>query len=88
MAKAREDQPGFDGIADEFNPAVHKAARHYVKLRDARQKATEHEVAAKQALIDVMHEQKLRSYTHKEIDVTMILGDDSVKVKVGGAKAE
>lgn len=82
MAKPRADQPGIPEIGDEYNKRVHSAAKTYVRLRDARMEATTFEDGAKQKLIDIMHEEGIETYSHKDVDITLEKGDEKVKVKV------
>lgn len=84
--KPRYDQPGIPEIGDEYNKRVHSAAKTYVRLRDARMEATRHEDGAKQKLIEIMHEEAIDTYSHKDVDVTLQKGDDNVKVKIGDEK--
>lgn len=88
VKEPRADQPGITGIGDEYNARVHGACKHYAKMRDARMEATEHEVAAKVKLIEIMTDEGLETYSHKEVDVTLVHGDDNVKVKIGGKPAD
>lgn len=81
MAKPRADQPGLPEIGDEYNKRIHSAAKAYVRLRDARMEATELEDAAKTKLIDIMHEEAVDTYCHKDVDVCLSK-IESVKVKV------
>lgn len=81
--KPRADQPGIDGIGDEYNKRVHSAAKHYAKMRDVRMAASEHESASKVKLIEIMKEEGIETYSHKDVDITLE-HKDGVKVKIEG----
>jgi len=81
--KPRDDQPCFDGIADEKNARVHNAAKQYAKFRDARQAAGVVEKTAKKKLIEIMKEEAIETYSFGEVDVTAE-HTDGVKVVIGG----
>jgi predicted methyltransferase MtxX (methanogen marker protein 4) len=49
------------------NPKIHAAVLRYVKERDARMEAGRDEVAAKNALIELMVEQKVDHYVYGDV---------------------
>lgn len=83
--KPRNDQPGLDGIADEKNDRVHRAAKQYAKFRDARQAAGVVEKSAKNKLIDTMKEEAIETYSHGDVEVALEK-HEGVKVVIGGEK--
>ncbi len=81
--KPREDQPGLDGIADEKNDRVHKAAKQYAKFRDARQAASVVEKTAKNKIIEIMEEEGIETYSYGDVEVC-VEHKEGVKVVIGG----
>lgn len=85
--KLRADQPGIPEVADEMNKRVHSAAKHYAKMRDARQAAGVVEKTANNRLIDTMKEEAIETYSVGDVDVCLE-NLESVKVVIGGKKAD
>lgn len=83
--KPRADQPGIDGIGDEKNAKIHRAAKHYAKMRDQRQAANVVEKTAKNMLIEVMEEEGFSTYSNGDVDVCLE-NLKGVKVTIGGEK--
>lgn len=81
--KPREDQANIPGAGDEKNERVHRAAKQYAKLRDARIAANETEKDAHDKLMEVMGEEGLDSYSYGDVDVT-VTNKRKAKVVVGG----
>ena len=83
MAKKRErvrsEQMFIAGTAPEKNEVVHRAARRYVKERDARIAANKAEKEAHDHLLEKMLEQGLDSYEYGDLHVFV---DNKRKCKV------
>jgi hypothetical protein len=83
MAKTKR-QTSIPGTEPKTIKEVSDAAEAYVEARDARQKKTEREVEAKEALVTVMKTHGLTVYTDADVDpplvVTLSPGKDKVKV--------
>ena len=73
------EQEYLPGTAPEKNDRVHRAARRYVKLRDARMAANEEEKAAHTSLLETMIEERLESYEYGDLSVHI---DSTRKCKV------
>lgn len=80
MAKRQQEIPGTER---EVNKEVEAAAEVYVKSRDKRIKASEHEVADKTALIAAMQKAKLSVYKDEDhgLVITITPGKPNVKVQ-------
>lgn len=76
-------QTALPGMEREVNKEVDVAAEVYVKSRDKRVKASEHEVADKAALIAAMQKAKLSVYKDEEagLVITLTPGKPNVKVQ-------
>lgn len=83
VAKPRADQPGIDGIADECNNKINRAARHYVKMRDARMAASVVEKAAKNKIIECMEEEGFETYSYRDIEICLE-NKRNIKVTIDG----
>ena len=83
MARKRSrtgaEQEYLPGTAPEKNDRVHRAARRYAKLRDARMDANEQEKSAHTTLLETMIEEQLESYEYGDVSVHI---DSTRKCKV------
>ena len=83
MARKRSrtaaEQEYLPGTAPEKNDRVHRAARRYAKLRDARMDANEQEKSAHTTLLETMIEEHLESYEYGDVSVHI---DSTRKCKV------
>lgn len=79
MARKQKELPGME---KPINHDVDAAAEAYVKSRDKRIKATEHEVADKTALIAAMQKSNLNVYKDEEHGFVITLTPGKVGVKV------
>lgn len=81
MAKARTngEQEFIPGTEPEKNDRIHKAAKRYAKLRDARQAAGKEEKDSHDTLLATMTEENVSHYTYGDIDVAI---DNRRKCKV------
>lgn len=57
-------------------------AREYVKVRDKRQDLTRREVELKSDLLGLLKKHKKTEYHHEDIDIWIVVEQESVKVKV------
>jgi hypothetical protein len=77
-------QAELAGMERERIKEIDDAAEAYVKLRNARMRATDKEVPAKEALIAAMKKHKVASYLDNEasppLQVILTPGKDQVKV--------
>lgn len=74
------------GMSDPKIEAVRDAALKYVDIRDRRMALTKEEVEAKQDLLDVMHEHKVKRYHDSEAELLCEIVKDTkenVKVRLG-----
>lgn len=85
MAKKQAALPGMER---ESNKEVDAAAEVYVKSRDKRIKASEHEVADKAALIGLMQKHKLTVYKDEDAGLIITLSPGKPNVKVQEADDE
>ncbi len=67
---------------------LHKAALDYVSVRDARMELTEKETAAKAVVLDLMTKHKETTYNVEGVEIALIPGEPTVKVKVHRADDE
>ncbi len=83
MAKTRR-QMSIPGAETKSIKEVDDAAEAYLEARNARQKKTDREVEAKEALITVMKKHELTVYTDNDASppliVTLSPGKDKVRV--------
>lgn len=79
MAKRQQEIPGTERVV---NKEVEARAEVYVKSRNKRIKASEHEVADKAALIAAMQEAKLNVYKDEDHGLIITLHDGKPNVKV------
>jgi hypothetical protein len=77
--RVRSEQQFIEGTAPEKNEVVHRAAKRYVKERDARIAANKAEKEAHDYLLDKMIEEGLDSYEYGDLKVFV---DNKRKCKV------
>src|SRR5262245_52898071 len=75
-------QQDLPGTVPKKIKKLHDAALNYVQARDERMACTEAEVAAKEELRAQMHKHQLTSYSHNGVIVTLIPGEEAVRVRV------
>lgn len=82
---ARPEQSEIDikgkGVAQEKNPAIERAAKKYVDVRDERMALTKKEVDARAVLSNAMHEAGVQVYRFNDLEVTLKPGTEKIKVK-------
>lgn len=85
-----EDLPGVEGpgVAPVRIPEVDRLADDYIKERDKRVRLTPREIAAKQKLIEALHEHKeltgpdgTLTYRYDTVLITLEPGKEKLKVK-------
>ncbi|MEW6212722.1 MAG: hypothetical protein AB1631_30635 [Acidobacteriota bacterium] len=62
-------------------PAIHNAAEKYVTARDERMALTEKEVETKKHLREVMRKYDLTHYQYEDLEVTIEVAEEKIKVK-------
>jgi hypothetical protein len=67
---------------------LHMAALNYVAVRDQRMELTEEEVAAKAVVLELMQKHQEMTYNVEGVEITRILGEEKIKVKVHRAGEE
>ena len=81
MAKARTsgEQEFIPGTEPEKNERIHKAAKRYAKLQDARRAAGEEEKDSHDTLLATMLDEKVEHYTYGDVCAVI---DNKRKCKV------
>jgi hypothetical protein len=87
MARAprNADLPGMEERA--IKP-LEEIAAQYADIRDRRMALSEEEVALKTKAIQLMHKHKKTEYRHDGIEILLVTGDETVKVKVKKPEAD
>lgn len=63
-------------------PALNRAAIEYAEIRDRRMEMTNEEVEAKAKVLNLMKKHDLSTYAYGRINVRLVVGEDTVKVKI------
>lgn len=79
--RKKDKQQFIEEEMDESIPEIEQAAEEYVAIRDKRMVLTEDEVEARTRLIAKMKDHKLDFYKFDGQIVTVLHGEDKVKVK-------
>lgn len=80
---SREETLPIPGMEPVRNEKVHRSAKRYAKLRDARMAANEGEKAAHNNLLTLMIAEGLTSYRYGDVEI-FVDSTQKCKVKVGG----
>jgi len=80
--KAKEETADLPTMEDRAIKDLHEAALAYDKAKKARMEKTTAEVAAKNAVRDLMHQHKRTHYAYDGIEVTLEPPDGEEKVRV------
>jgi hypothetical protein len=70
-----------EGVTQRKIPAIEKAARKYVEVRDERMALTKKEVDARAVLANAMHENECTIYRFGDMVVEIKPGNEKIKVK-------
>ena len=81
-------QNNLPGLEDRRIADLHEAAEEYVKYRDKRQELTTKEVELKQELLRLMHKHKKTEYRCDGVEVSIVMEEETVKVKLVPVKDE
>jgi len=90
MAKKKPSpkQKSLPGMEDRKIEALHSAALDYAEVRDERMDLLDKEIELKARLGKLMHEHGKTTYSYHGIVVTLVPGEENVKVKVKKDKAD
>ena len=69
-------------MEDSAIAALEVAAEHYADIRDRRMKLTEEEHDLKGEVLTLMRQHHKTSYAHAGVLITVVPGEDDVKVRV------
>ena len=67
---------------------LHDAAEDYVEIRDKRMKLTPEEVEAKAKVLALMHRHNKQNYKFNGLEITVIPGEEKVKVRIKSEDGE
>lgn len=80
MAKAKQTE--IPGMEDRGLEDLNSAARDYAEVRDERMELTERESGLKAQLLGLMNKHNKKSYVFDGIEIHIVPGEETVKVKV------
>lgn len=82
------NQNDLPGMSDRKIEALQDAAEEYAKKRDRRMKLLAEEVELKGELLKLMKRHKKEEYVYDGITISIVPGEETVKVRIAKAKDE
>ena len=80
--KTKPRAEALPGMEDHAIAPLEKVAEEYAGIRDARMDLTQQEIDLKGRALKLMKQYKKTEYHHDGISITVIAGEESIKVKV------
>jgi hypothetical protein len=81
-------QKELPGMEDRRLEDLVEKATDYVKIRNKRQDLTKREVELKSDLLALMHKHKRKDYVFEDIEIHVVMEEETVKVKIHKEEAE
>jgi hypothetical protein len=81
-APKRARQTALPGMQDKPIAVLEDIAHEYAEVRDQRMALLQQEVTLKQRALAELHKLKRTAYRQNGIEITIIPGDESIRVKV------
>jgi hypothetical protein len=89
MAKAkRARQEELPGMENKEIKELQNAAIDYAEIRDERIELNQRESKLKQKVLNFMHIHKLTIYKYEDVEVRVVIEEETVKVKIKKPKEE
>ena len=88
MVQKKIRQGTLPQMEDRAIADLQQGAIDYAEVRDERMTLTKDEVARKGALLRLMKKHKKLSYAYDGVVITIVPGEETVKVRVRGKKTE
>lgn len=80
----KETQPRLPGTEDSKIQELQDAALEYAEIRDQRMELSKQEAPLKEKLLSLMKKNKLKHYHFANVEITVVVEEETVKVKVTG----
>lgn len=78
----RKKQEALPGLEDRSVKDLHEKAVEYASIRDSRMELTQQESNLKGELLQLMKKHKRDTYECEGVEISIVHGEDTVKVKV------
>jgi hypothetical protein len=75
-------QKELPGMEDRKLEDLHRAAEQYADVRDERMELLDQEIELKARVAKLMHDHKRTTYSYHGLIITLVPGEETVKVKV------
>ena len=86
--KKKPRQASLPQMEDRAIAELQRGAIEYAEVRDERMTLTKDEVARKGTLLRLMKKHNKLSYAYDGVVITVVPGEETVKVRVRGKKAD